>query len=295
MNPENIQDLYTLTATQHAVLFRTLNAPDTGVYVEQNAIEVRDLDGDCYLQAWREIMQRHEVFRTAFFWEEMDEPLQIVAKAVPLPLTQFDWRDIDAERQMVQLQELMSAERQRGFDLSDPPLLRLYLIRVAEDRHFILVNHHHILFDDWSNVVVQMEVQAFYNAYRREETAVLPTPTPYREYISWLRQQDESDAQAYWQAYLDGFVEATPIPIGDNMAQAVSSTNSEHAEQSMTLSPDVRQQLQTFLVQESLTYNSFMQAVWAILLNHYSGGNDVLFGTVVHGRPVELPQCEAHW
>jgi hypothetical protein len=44
MNPENIQDLYTLTATQRAILFHTLFAPETGVYVEQSAFEMDDLD-----------------------------------------------------------------------------------------------------------------------------------------------------------------------------------------------------------------------------------------------------------
>lgn len=292
MNPENIQDLYTLTATQRAILFHTLFAPETGVYVEQNAFEMRDLDVNCYVQAWKQIMQRHEVFRTAFFWEEVDEPLQMVAKEVSFPLTQLDWRGLDEARQMAQLQQLMADERQQGFDLSNPPLLRLYFIQVAENRHFILVNHHHILFDGWSNVVVYMEVWAYYNAFLRGETAVLPTPTPYREYITWLRQQDDSDAQAFWQTYLADFVEATPIPLGDRLSQAVYSANEDYAEQSLTLPPDVWAALQSLLTKESITYNNFMQAIWGILLNRYSGEDDVLFGTVVHGRPVALPQFE---
>lgn len=292
MNPENIQDLYTLTPTQRAILFHTLFAPETGVYVEQNAFEIEDLDVSSYVHAWQDLMQRHEAFRSAFFWEEADEPLQTVARKVSLPLTQLDWRSVSEAQQMGQLQALMAAERQKGFDLSEPPLLRLYLIQTAENRHLVLVNHHHILFDGWSNVVVHMEVRALYDAYRRGETAELPTPTPFREYIAWLRRQEESEAQAYWQTYLAGFVEATPIPVGNALSQGVYGAVTAYAEEKVTLPPDVWKSLQALLARESITYNNFMQAVWGILLNRYSGENDLVFGTVVHGRPTELPQFE---
>ena len=290
--PENGQNPYALSPTQRAILFHTLYAPESGVYVEQNALEMFDLDVDSYVQAWQQIIQRHAVFRTAFSWEEVDEPIQIVSKEVPLPLTQLDWRGLDETQQMARLDELMAAEQLQGFDLSEPPLLRLYIIQVAETRHFILVNHHHILFDGWSNLVIHLEVRAFYDAYRRGETAVLPDPTPYHEYISWLRQQDESNAQAYWQTYIADFVEATPIPVSDQLSQGVYGANVGYAEERLTLPTDVWSSLQSLLAQENITYNNFMQAVWGILLNRYSGEDDVLFGTVVHGRPTELPQFD---
>ncbi|MCZ7672451.1 MAG: condensation domain-containing protein [Chloroflexi bacterium] len=136
MNPENIQDLYTLTPTQRAILFHTLYAPETGVYVEQNAVEIHDLDVACFIQAWQQVIQRHAALRTAFFWEEVEEPLQVVAKELSLPLTQLDWRGLDDTQQMTQLEDLMAAERQQGFALSVPPLFRLYLMQLDENRHF---------------------------------------------------------------------------------------------------------------------------------------------------------------
>ncbi len=292
MNPENIQDLYTLTATQRAILFHTLFAPETGVYVEQSAFEMDDLDVPGYIQAWQHLMQRHEAFRTGFFWEEADEPLQTVVRTVDLPLTQLDWRDVSEAQQMAQLQALMAAERQRGFDLSEPPLLRLYVIQTAVNRHIVLVNHHHILFDGWSNVVVHMEIRALYDAFRRGATADLPAPTPFREYIAWLRRQDESQAKAYWQSYLGGFVEATPIPVGSGLSQSVYGAVTAYAEEKVTLPADVWAGVQALLARENITYNNFMHAVWGILLNRYSGENDLVFGTVVHGRPTELPQFD---
>lgn len=292
MNPENIQDLYTLTPTQRAILFHTLYAPETGVYVEQNAFEMRDLDVACFVQAWQQVMQRHAALRTAFFWEEVDEPLQVVARKLSLPLTQLDWRGMDDAHQLAQLQELMTVERQQGFNLSNPPLLRLYLMQLDESRYYVLVNHHHILFDGWSNMVVHWESRMLYDAYRRGETAVLPEPTPFREYISWLRHQDESEAQTYWSTYLEDFVEATPIPVGTQLSQGVYGANTDYAEQSISLPADIWRQLQLFLARESITYNNFMQAIWGILLNRYSGEDDVLFGTVIHGRPTELPHFD---
>lgn len=60
----------------------------------------------------------------------------------------------------------------------------------------------------------------------------------------------------------------------------------------MTLPADVWAGVQALLARENITYNNFMHAVWGILLNRYSGENDVVFGTVVHGRPTELPQFD---
>ncbi|MCA9944474.1 MAG: amino acid adenylation domain-containing protein, partial [Anaerolineales bacterium] len=290
--PENIQYLYTLTATQRAILFHTLYAPETGVYVEQNALEMEALDVDLYVQAWQELIQRHELLRTTFFWEELEEPLQMVLAEVPLPLTRLDWRGQSAEQQLNQLQALMAEERRKGFDMTQPPLLRLTIIQVAEARHFVLVNYHHILFDGWSNVVIHLEVRAIYDALRHGEPHNLPMPTPYRRYIAWLRQQEESEAQAFWQKYLANFEEATPIPIAEQMNQGVYGAVADYAEQSVTLPAELWASLHTLLNEHKITYNNFMQAVWAILLNRYSGEDDVLFGTVVHGRPAELSQFD---
>ncbi|MAT97567.1 MAG: non-ribosomal peptide synthetase [Anaerolineaceae bacterium] len=291
-HPENIQDLYTLTPTQRAILFHTLYAPKTGVYVEQNALEMEDLDIDLYAQAWQQMIKRHDLLRTAFFWEDVEEPLQMVIRDVPFPLAVLDWRSESEERQLSHLQELMATERQKGFDLTKPPLLRLYIIQVDENRHFVLVNYHHILLDGWSNVVIHLEVRAIYDALKRGEAPNLPTPTPYHRYISWLRQQEESEAKTYWQEYLANFEEATPIPIAEQMNQGIYGAVEDYAEQSVTLSAELWDRLHTLLNEYKITYNNFMQAVWGIVLNRYSGENDVLFGTVVHGRPAELPQFD---
>jgi hypothetical protein len=192
---------------------------------------------------------------------------------------QLDWRGVSRVQQMAQLEELAAAERRKGFDLAEPPLLRLYVIQTADNKHIILVNHHHILFDGWSNIVVHMEVRALYDACRRQEAARLPAPTPFREYVSWLRQQDESEARSYWQTYLNGFIEATPIPVGHALSQGVYGAVTAYAEEKVTLPPDVWDSLQALLAQENITYNNFMQAVWGIVLNRYSGEDDVVFGT----------------
>ncbi len=291
-HPEKIQHLYGLTPTQRAILFHTLYAPETGVYVEQNAFEMENLDADLYAQAWQQMLERHELLRTAFFWENIEEPLQMVVQEVPFPLTHLDWRGQTEAQQMAQLQELMATEQHKGFDLAQPPLLRLYVIQVDETRHFILVNYHHILLDGWSNVVIHLEVRAIYDALRSGETPDLPTPTPYRDYISWLHQQEEAAAKAYWQNYLANFEEATPIPIAEQMNQGVYGAVDDYAEQSMTLSAELGDALHKLLNEHKITYNNFMQAVWGIVLNRYSGEDDVLFGTVVHGRPAELPQFD---
>ena len=49
------------------------------------------------------------------------------------------------------LEARAQADSERGFDLQNPPLLRLCLLRTADDRHRLIFTCHHILMDGWSN------------------------------------------------------------------------------------------------------------------------------------------------
>ena len=80
---KNVEDLYPLTPLQKGMLFHTLLAPESAVYVSQLTCTLpADLDPGRFRQAWETLVRRHGALRTAFLWEGLDEPLQAVRKTV---------------------------------------------------------------------------------------------------------------------------------------------------------------------------------------------------------------------
>src|SRR4030081_3363142 len=111
-----IADIYPLSPMQQGMLFLALNAPGSGMYVEQVTYMLRgELDVPAFERAWQHAAARHTVLRTSLLWEDAGEPLQIVEQEVKVPFAREDWRALpDAEKERL-LRAYLKADRSRGF------------------------------------------------------------------------------------------------------------------------------------------------------------------------------------
>jgi surfactin family lipopeptide synthetase C len=290
---ENIEDLYELSPMQQGMLFHSLAAPESGVYVEYVSCTVQGkLNIPAFKRAWQQVMERHPVWRTSFYWEGFDKPLQVVNQHVSLPWQQFDWRVLPPVEQQEQLEALLQAERKRGFELSEAPLMRLVLIQMGEDIYEFIWSHHHLLLDGWSLSLVLKEVFAFYEAFCQGQDLQLKRSRPYRDYIAWLQEQDLAEAEAFWRQALSGLSAPTPLSV-DRELGSWSSEVESYDEQEIQLSPEATTRLQSLARGHQLTVSTLVQGAWAILLSRYSGQEDVVFGATVSGRPADLAGVES--
>jgi len=295
MDTRNIEDIYPLSPMQQGMLFHSLYAPETGVYFEQSSYTLRgDLNIPAFERAWQRVIDRHPVLRTAFVWEGLDEPLQVVHRRVELPLEKQDWRGLSEDEQETRLEAFLQADRERGFDLGKAPLIRLTLIRTADDVYHFVWSHHHLLLDGWSQPILVREVFALYEAFQRGQDISLPPVRPYRDYIAWLQRQDIAEAEAFWRRTLKGFTAPTPLTV-DVLSRPHEPVGDEedYAMQRMLLPAGTRTALEALARQHQLTLNTLVQGAWAILLSRYSGEDDVVFGATVSGRPADLPGAES--
>jgi amino acid adenylation domain-containing protein/non-ribosomal peptide synthase protein (TIGR01720 family) len=285
-------EVYTLSPIQRGMLFHSIYEPASGVYVEQLSLTFRsDLDAAAFEEAWRKVMQRHATLRTAFVWENLDEPLQLVRTGVALPWRHDDWRALSADEQRGRLADYLRADRERGFALSEAPLMRLWLGRLTDETWQLVWSFHHLLLDGWSLPIVLGEVLAFYEAAREGRELKLETGRPYLDYVEWLSRQDLSEAEAFWRGYLKGFRAPTPLVI-DGAARRQSDADGGRAEEQTRLSPSETARLQAFARRQRLTLNTLLQGAWALLLSRYSGEPEVVFGATVSGRSAELAGAE---
>ena len=292
MSNKNIEDVYPVTSLQEGMLFHSQLAPESGVYVTQIGCTLKGLNVDAFERAWQRVLERHPILRTAFVWNNLEKPLQVVARKVKLPLALHDWRDLSPAEQAQGFQDQLIEDRRQGFKVTKPPLMRLSLFRIADDAYKFFWSHHHLLIDGWSGSVLLGEVFNFYEAYRSGQEIELPLPCPYRDYLAWLQKRSLSEAEAYWRRALKGFSTPTVIDLGqrdDASARQSPAPGSRRA----LLSRSATAALKNLTRERQLTMNTVVAGAWALLLSAYGGERDVAFGATSSGRPPELPGVES--
>jgi amino acid adenylation domain-containing protein len=265
---------------QEGMLFHTISAPATDVYVQQLSCRLAgDLCIADFERAWQTIMARHAVLRTAFAWRGLPQPLQVAGDQVRLPLEILDWRGNASEER---IETLCTSERLAGFDLRRAPLMRLKLVRLSDARYQLIWTWHHIILDAWSVPIVMEELFALYGGEEEPKRRRL-----YRDFVAWQRSRDLTAAESYWRKTLSDFQEPTPLGI-----ERPDPETSGYGLEFLAISDDEVDALRAFARRARITLNTIVQGAWALLLSRYSGRDDVVFGTAVAGRPPELAGVE---
>jgi amino acid adenylation domain-containing protein/non-ribosomal peptide synthase protein (TIGR01720 family) len=289
---KNVEDVYPLSPMQQGMLFHSLYSPRSEVYIDQASCLLQgEINVAGFQHAWRQVVERHAVLRTAFLYQGLDEPLQIVRQHVTLPWEEQDWRNLTSSEQKAELETYLQADRERGFDLTRAPLMRWAMLHMGEREWQFVWSFHHLLLDGWCTTLLLKEFFSYYEAYSRGKQLELARPRPYRDYIGWLQGQDMREAEAYWRSRLAGFTSPTPLGIGAQ-ATALHLSTSTYAEQQIYLAAETTCELEALARQQQVTLNTVVQGAWALLLSRYSQEQDVLFGATVSGRPPQLAGVE---
>jgi amino acid adenylation domain-containing protein/non-ribosomal peptide synthase protein (TIGR01720 family) len=279
-----VEDLYPLSPMQQGMLFHSLLDQGGGNYINQIQVGIGGLDVERFRAAWQAALDSHEILRTGFIAEgELEQPVQVVFKNIQVPFKVLDWRD--RPDQTVALNALALTEREQGFDLSQPPLLRLLLVRIADDRHQLIYTSHHILMDGWSNSQLLGEVLQRYQGQAPQRLS-----GRYRDYIAWLQRQDAALSQSFWTAQLAHLQEPTLLAAA--MGPANVSRAAGYGDLYQRFDAEQTRRLSEFARQQKVTANTLVQAAWLLLLQRYTGQDSVTFGATVAGRPADIVGIE---
>ncbi len=285
------EDAYPLTPLQQGLLFHSLYEPQSGVYIEQLSCLLRgSLDQAAFLEAWRMVIARSTPLRSAFMWQELNAPMQVVLPGETPPVVELDWREVSEPQQRERLREFLQADRLTDFDLTRPPLMRLALIRVADDARYLIWTHHHIVLDGWCLPIILGELFSCYASLKGGAKPDEPQAESYRDYVGWILSQDQTAAEQYWRKTLAGMTSPTPLPA-DRFSDGTQPA-AGYGMHRLTISAARTAALQAFASRARITVNTLVQGAWALLLSRYSGEEDVLFGTTVSGRSADVPGIE---
>ncbi|HEY2725450.1 MAG TPA: condensation domain-containing protein, partial [Pseudonocardiaceae bacterium] len=280
-----VEDIYPLTPMQAGMVFHGLSQRAQGVYFQQATFVLDGADDPGLVaRAWQQVVDRTPILRSSVVWEGVAEPLQVVHRTATLPVAHHDWTGLSEQQREPALRTLLADDRAQGLDLTVAPLMRITLARLSDTEIQVVWTFHHVLLDGWSVFQVLSDV----HACRRAGSAdALPHRRPFRDYVEWMRGQDDRAAEEHWRSVLGDL--ATPTPLPYDRAPAPAHATSSSAEVRFELDEQESAQLRTFATRNRVTLNTVLQGAWALLLSRYSGRQDVCFGATVSGRPADLP------
>ncbi len=236
-------------------------------------------------RALEAMVHRHEILRTTYEPGE-PEPRQVVAPPGPVALPRVDLPALPAGRREGELGRLLAADARRPFDLRRGPILRLALIRLAEEDHALVVSTHHVASDGWSQGIFLREMGRLYGALAAGEPFPLPPlPVQYADYAAWqrgwLRGEALEERVAWWRDRLAGAPPALELPTDRPRPSSLSQRGRGEA---VSLDADLTAALMELGRRHGATLFMTLLAAFQVLLSRWSGQDDVSVGVPVAGR-----------
>ncbi|CAH2598584.1 Amino acid adenylation domain-containing protein [Rhodovastum atsumiense] len=242
-------------------------------------------------QAFRIVIDRHEVLRTGFV-EVEGNPVQRVASALPpFRLADVDLTGLPDTERAAQVLRISRLEGMTPFDIAAPPLIRATLLRVEPTRAILLVTAHHIACDGWSIGVLAREVGTIYRSLREQRPHPLADlPIQCGDFALWQQEWLRSEALGaeaeYWAVKLAGMKHFEVMP--DRPRPPVQSSNGQIV--SVLLPKALTTEVRALGARHGATFFATALAALKALLHRLTGETDIGIGTQIAGR--HAPELE---
>ncbi len=280
------RDALAASITQAQACFLTELAGEALPYQAQAVIRFEgSLDAEVLHRALQAVVDRHDVLRTTFpkvrgTW------MQRVHSGVAVALPVVDFRaDPDPEKALRTLSEERFAER---IDITELPLFRSTLVRLADDHAALIHVEHHVIHDGWSFATFIRELGTLHRAYSSGK----PDPLPrlllqYADFAAWQHAFPATDAGRqqleYWTRQLEGHP-SPPQLSTDRPAPAIRTYRGRTLRSD--LEPELVDALRRVASRSGCTPYVVMAAAFFAFLSRLSGETDLVIGSGLANRRV---------
>ena len=286
----SLEDVYPLSPMQEGILFHSLLDEKGTEYFQQincfirGALQIRAVE-----QCMNDIIARHVVLRTAFI-DEYERPLQVALSERKIDFLFKDCRaDCESGGSEAVISRWQEQDRSRRFDLGKDVLIRLTVLQTGNEEHEFIFSYHHVVMDGWCMGLIMSEFMELYGGYLTGRPVTLPAVAPFSAYVSWLEDRNREESASYWRRYLSGYRKLATVAHPADVHQTGTPGN---AAERLVLSRSLTSEVQELSVRYGVTINTIVQTAWGILLSKYNDICDVVFGSVVTVRPLEVHGIE---
>lgn len=313
----DVVNLLPITPMQSGLIYHARSKPDDLAYLEQVDFTLHGVEADRLAQALQSMFCEFPLLRAAFVVGSNGRTAQLIRKQVTLPVACHDLSSLSASEQQRAIDEARSADQLTQFDITQPPLMRVQLFtlkkparrrktqgrqkpaRSTEGSVHVIWSHHHLIMDGWCVGVLFDRLLSCYAATDSASVDTAAEDPAYdrlnREYFRWLAGRDRNSAAGYWSTLLAGVERPTrllPWPQAEARRAASPAPAYQLQHHSVQISASLTTDMQSWAASHSSTISSVVRLAWAVLLARFTNSVDVVYGTVVSGRPPEIAGIE---
>ncbi len=287
MSLDNVEDAFGLSPIQKGMLYDSLLHPDTDVYTAYVTIEIEGtVDTDHLQNSVADVFHWHQALKAEFHWQGLDDPLQVIRKSIVLNWTQYDWSDRTNWDHNRFKSELIKQERLKNISITTAPLFRFVLVKKADNKWLLLWVVHHLLADGISTPVLLSQI---INRYATGSEKKPEDIYQYSQYINWLKTQNQSEAQTYWQQYLNK-AKSTPFKLTRPSPSTIPQSDELDISQvNREFSTEETLEIAEFCRGHRITLSTLLHGAWALVVREYTDTKQSLFVSTVSGRDPAVP------
>ncbi|MDD2706956.1 MAG: amino acid adenylation domain-containing protein [Verrucomicrobiae bacterium] len=285
-----VEEILPANSLQQGFLYHLLSHPGDDAYHIQMLADYRQgIDVTKYEQAWKYAVKKYPPMRTCFNWKE--EIVQIICRDIDFKLNFSDVSN--HENKEAAIDEIRHADRKKGFDLAQPGLFRIYLVKQGESHYTLLKSEHHSITDGWSNSLQLNYVHAVYKQLLKNQS---PPNEPDEAYCAAQKHLfvNQDKAQAYWNDRIKKAAPAhdiRPLFSANQNPDAMKKIR-EPREYSLRIDGAPYDLIKKAGLKAGATLNVLIQFAWHKLLSLYGGNSPTVAGTVVSGRALPIKGIE---
>jgi amino acid adenylation domain-containing protein/non-ribosomal peptide synthase protein (TIGR01720 family) len=285
---DEIEDIYPLSPMQEGMLFHWILNREMDMYCEQYLFDMNGtIDESLLKKSIEQLINRHEILRTAFVFNKLKQPHQVVLRHLETEIEVYDYSDMQSKDKKIE--ELRVQQRRKGFDLTKGGAFRIVIVRTSHNSFKILFSFHHILMDGWCVQILMDELFEIYASIKNNIPVDMPEAHQFKEYIAWLDKQDRKEHLEFWSNYTKKAQSVTVLPY-QNADENINNCNINTY--NCSFNKKITDGLKNIVISNNTTLYNVFQCIWGVLLSKYNMGRDVAFGTVVSGRTSEVKGIE---
>jgi amino acid adenylation domain-containing protein/FkbH-like protein len=243
------------------------------------------LDTDIFTKSLNILFGRHAILRSSIKSTE-GEPYCIIHKFENIPIKYLDYSTLNTNDVEDEIQSSFTRETREIFNIEEGPLFRLYLIKIHDQEHIFHMTVQHMVFDGWSWGIFAGELRQIYNdLLNNREIALSPLKYQYYDITNWqksrITENSFRDSARYWKTQLND----PPSEINFPFDRARNNTLSGFGgREHLILTADLSAKVIAISQKENSTTFMTILAAFSLLLNKYSGDDDICIGVPTANR-----------
>lgn len=232
------------------------------------------------------LIERHESLRTTFRPGKEGSAEQVIQSVLQIDIAHLDLRQVTVSERETQTAQEAQQIVAAPFDLTQGPLFRVALIRIADQENILVIVMHHIISDGASMQILVDEFAARYLAHVHGKSVHLEAlPIQYSDYAIWQRSwldAGEKDRQlAYWRNYLGNVHPILALPADHPRKPIAHYQAARHA---FDLPADLVSALRRMAQDRGATLFMALLAGFNALLYRQTGQQDIRVGVPIANR-----------